>query len=73
MVCRFFVPLRDQRADQVLRHAAQAEAANHDGRAVKHVADGLIRIGHNFVHSVRILNEFAHPVALSGRQPVTII
>jgi len=36
---------------QILRHPAQAEASDHDGGAVEHVADGLIRIGHNFVHS----------------------
>ncbi len=36
--------------DQVLRDAAQAEAGDHDRRAVTDVADGLGRAGHDLLH-----------------------
>ena len=37
--------------NQILRHPAQPKAADHDDRAVKHVANRLIGFGHNFIHS----------------------
>ena len=43
----------DERANQILRHAAQSETANHDRRAVEDVADGFIGIGYYFVHRAR--------------------
>ena len=43
--------LADQRANEVLRHAAQPKSADHNRGAVKHIANGLIRTGYNFVHS----------------------
>jgi len=36
-------PLLHQRANQVFRNAAQAEAADHDGGAVLDISDCLVR------------------------------
>jgi hypothetical protein len=67
---QIFRTLTLQCPNQIFWHPAQSEAANHDGRAVKHVADGLIRAGYNFVHSVSILSEFANPHALC---PISVV
>ena len=47
--------LAGKRADQVLRHPAQTESADHDGGAVEHILDRLFSARDNFVHSRRIL------------------
>ena len=52
--------LTDQRANQVFRNTAQAEAANHDGRAIGYVADRFIGAGNNFIHSEEILMQIHH-------------
>ena len=46
-----------QGANQVFRDAAKSEPANHDGGAVKDVFDGLVGVGYDFIHWIRILNE----------------
>jgi len=47
----------DERTNEILWHAAEAKTANHDGRAVKDVANGIIRVGHHFIHRPSILAE----------------
>ncbi len=42
--------LVEKRADEDLRHSDQAEPADGDRRAVRHVCDGLGRCGNDFVH-----------------------
>ena len=44
-----------QGADQIFRHAAESETAEHDGGAVKDVSDGLVGVGYDFVHGILIL------------------
>jgi hypothetical protein len=44
--------LRDQRVDQRGRHAGVAEAADHDGRAVVHVGDGVLQRFQCFVDHI---------------------
>ena len=53
--CQIFGPLVSQRADQVLRHATKAKAADHDGCAVKYVVDSLFGACDDFVHGKEIL------------------
>ena len=50
-------PFANQCANQILRDAAQAESADHDGGAVEDVVNGLVRIGDDSVHRERILNQ----------------
>ena len=50
MMVRFLVPLRRMAGDQVLRDAAQAEAAGHQGGAVEEVGDRLVGAGDGLVH-----------------------
>ena len=52
MIVRSFTPLPVQRGDQVLRVAAQAEAARHDRRAVRDVRDGRVGRLDHLVHVV---------------------
>src|ERR1700686_203379 len=40
-------------ANQVFRHAAQTEAAHHNGRSVEHVMDSLFSACDNFMHDSR--------------------
>src|SRR5581483_6277712 len=43
----------NESSDEILRNTAQTEAADHDGCAVRNVADGFIGTGYNFVHRKR--------------------
>src|SRR5262249_39775022 len=45
-----FRALAGERANQVLWHATQAEATDHDGRAVENIADRFVGVGYDFVH-----------------------
>ena len=42
--------LARQRANQIFGNPAQAEAADHDCRAIRNIADGFIGIRNNFLH-----------------------
>ena len=50
MVCEILGAFADQGADQIFGHAAESEAADHDGGAVEDVADGFVGVGDDFVH-----------------------
>jgi len=49
---RSFVPFAADGGDEILRNAAEAEAAHEDGGAVGEVSDSGVGGGDTFVHSV---------------------
>jgi hypothetical protein len=68
MVVRFFDPFRTSAR---IRFSGIPHSPNPPimmTGAVAHIANRLIRIGHNLIHSVRILNEIHHGAQSGEKQ-----
>ena len=60
-----------QRANQILGHAGQAEATEHDGGAIGNIGDRGVAAGKNFVHAgTGSLTVAAHTLELNPREQI---
>src|SRR5262249_23646479 len=76
--CEVLYVLANQGSDQIFWNTTQAESAHHDDGAVENIAYRFIRIGNNFIHEARILNEkgsawFSVEVKTSFSRPVLYV
>ena len=56
-----------QGANQIFWNTAEPKSAHHDACAIKHIADGLVCAGYDFVHKRAILEQIHHAGTLRLR------